>query len=83
MTLAVTGAPDRHRGPVFFWRAQMVRGAPTALMCFFVGLRTDFVTSVMVSVASAGVLARAGLRPAGPENPSGVHPFRPLGYVPD
>ena len=28
----------------------MVRGAPTALTCFFVGFRTDFMTYVMVSV---------------------------------
>ena len=50
----------------------MVRGAPTALNCFFVGFRTDFVTSVMVVVASAGGVARAGLK-----TPRGLHPFRP------
>ena len=71
MTLAVIGAPDIHRGPVFFWRAQMVRGAPTALTCVFVGFRTDFVTSVRVSVASAGVLALGDLRPAGARKPQG------------
>ena len=43
----------------------------TALTCFFVGFRTDFVTSVRVSVASAGVLALAGLRPAGARKPQG------------
>ena len=64
MTLTVTGAPDSHRDQ-YFWRAQMVRGAPTALTCFFVGFRTYFVKSVRVSVASAGVLALAGLRLAG------------------
>ena len=46
----------------------MGRGVPT---CFFVGSRTDFVTSVRVSVASAGVLALEGLRPAGPRKPQG------------
>ena len=51
----------------------------TALTCFFIGFRADFVTSVRVSVASAGVLAPAGL---GPENPKGAHPLHPLGYVP-
>ena len=82
MTLAVTGAPDSHRALVF-WRAQMVTGAPTALMCFFVGFRTDFVTSVRVSVASAGVLALAGLRPAGARKPQGGPSAPPpLDYVP-
>ena len=33
----------------------MVRGAPTALTCFFVSFCTDFVTFVTVLVASAGV----------------------------
>ena len=46
LSLIVTGA-------LFFWRAQMVRGAPTALTCFFVGFRTDFVAYVRGSVASA------------------------------
>ena len=60
----------------------MVRGAPTALTCFFAGFRTDFVTSVRVSVVSAAVLARA-FGTQGPENPKGgAHPVRPLGYVP-
>ena len=44
--------PDSHRDPVFFWLAQMIRGAPTALTCFFVGFRTDFVTSVRVLAVS-------------------------------
>ena len=61
MTLAVTGA-------LFFWWAQVVRGAPTALACFFVVFRRDFVTSVRVSVASAGFLTLASLRPAGARN---------------
>ena len=79
MTLAVTGAPDSHRGPVFFWPTRMVRGAPTALTGFSVGFRTHFVTSVRVSVASARVLALTGFRPAGARNPQGgAHPLRPL-----
>ena len=53
--------------PCFFWWAQMVRGAPTALTCFFVGLRADFVTTVRVSVA-LGVILAFGSR--GPENPT-------------
>ena len=77
MTLAVTGAPDSHRALFFFWRAQMVRGAPTALTCFFVGFRTDFVTYVRVSVASVGVLVLAGLSPAGARKPQGVTPSAP------
>ena len=62
----------------------MVRGDPTALTCFFVGFRTDFVTSVRVSVAFVGVLALAGLRPAGARNPQGGTSSTPapLGYVP-
>ena len=48
------------------------------LTCFFVGFRTYFVTSVTVSVVSAGVLALAGLRPAGARKPQGgVHPRPP------
>ena len=74
MTLAVIGAPDSHRDPVFFWRVQI------ALTCFFVGFRTDFVTSVRVSVASAGVLALGAFGPRGPENPKGA-PSPPPGYV--
>ena len=82
MTLAVTGAPDSHWGPIF-WRTQMIRGAPTALTYFFVGFRTDFVTSVRVSVASAGVLALAGLRPARARKPQGGTSLPPPGYGPD
>ena len=58
-------------GARFFWWAQMIRGAPTALTSFFIRFRTNFVTSVRVSVASAGVLAIAGLRPAGTRKPQG------------
>ena len=47
-----------------------------ALTCFFIGFRTDFVTSVRVSVASAGVLALVGRGPQGSENPKGeAHPL--------
>ena len=73
MTLAVTGALDRHRA-LFFWRVQMVRGAPTVLTCFLIAFRTDFVTSVRVLVASAGVLTLAGLWPAGDRKPLGGTP---------
>ena len=64
----------------------MVRGAPTALTYLsyltFVGCRTEFVTSVRVSVASTGVLALAGLRPAGARKPQGGAPLpSPLDYV--
>ena len=62
LTLAVLG-PLIVTGALFCWRAQMVRGPPTALTCFFVGFRTDFVTSVRLSVAPAGVLARGGPKP--------------------
>ena len=60
----------------------MVRGVPTALTCFFVGLGTKFVSSVWVSVASAGVLALAGL--GGPKTTRGRTsslPPPPPGYV--
>ena len=80
MILAVTEAPDSHRD-FFSGGFRWSEGAPTALTCFFVGFRADFVTSVRVSVASAGVLTLAGLRPARPENPKGT-PSAPLGYVP-
>ena len=53
----------------------------TALTYFFVGFGTNFVTSVRVSVASAGVLVLAGLRPTGrprgPENLKGATPSAP------
>ena len=75
MTLAVSGAPDSHStGVLFFWRAEVVRRTPTALTRFFVPFRTDFVTSVRVSAASAEVLALAGLRPAGARKPQGGAP---------
>ena len=65
-------------GALFFWPAQMVRGAPTAPTCFFVGFRTYFVTSVRASVASAGVLVLAGRAPASVRKPQGgAHPLRP------
>ena len=76
MTLAVTGPPDTHRGPVFLVGPDGQR-SPDCSDVFFVGFREDFVTSARVSVASAGVLALAGLRP---ENPRASPP--PLGYVP-
>ena len=47
----------------------MVRVVPTAPTGFFVGLRTKFVSSVRVSIASAGVLALAGL--GGPKTTRG------------
>ena len=66
MTLAVTGAPDSHR---FFWWAQMIRGDSNCPGVLLVSFRTYFVTSVRVPVASAGVLALAGLRHAGARKP--------------
>ena len=52
--------------------------------CFFVGFRTYFVTYVSVSIASAGVLALAGLRPVGTQKPQGGGtPLPPPGYVPE
>ena len=61
----------------------MVRGAPTALTCFFVGFRTDFVTSVRVLAVSDGVLTLAGLRPArARKRQGGALLPPPLGYVP-
>ena len=72
-------------GALFFWQAQMVRWAPTALTGFFDGFRTYFVTSVRVSVASAGVLALAGLGPPGARKPQGGRGrtlSALLGYVP-
>ena len=47
------------------------------MTCSFVGFRTDSVTSVRVSVASAGVLALAGTRPAGARKPQGGAPLPP------
>ena len=84
MTLAVTGVPDSHRGLVFLAGPVGQRG-PTALTCFLsVSANRYFVTSVRVSVASAGVLALAGLRPAGAQKPQGGAPLPlPLGHVHD
>ena len=67
--LIVTGEP----GTLFFWWAQMVRGAPTALTCFVVNFPTDFVTSVRASVVSAGVLAFGSRKTQG----GGAHPLQP------
>ena len=66
-TLTVTEVPESHRGPVFFFGGPGWPDGQAALTCFFVGFRTDFVISVRVSVASAGVLALEGLRSAGPQ----------------
>ena len=63
-----TTLPDSHRGPVFLAGQGALR---PALTCFFIGFYTDFMTSVKVLVASAGVLALASLRPTGPEHPRG------------
>ena len=70
MTLAITGAPDSHRGPVFLAGADGQRGldCPDVL---FVGSRTDFVTSVRVLTASDGVLALRGPN-WGPNTPGGI-----------
>ena len=81
MTLAVTEAPDSHRGPAFLAGSDGQRGQ-TALTCFFVGFCTDFVTSVRVLVAFVGILALAGYRPAGARKPQGapspwLHPWSP------
>ena len=62
--LSLAPGPDSHRGPVFLAGPDGQRG-PTALTCFFVGFRKDFVTSVRVLVVSERVLALAGLRSAG------------------
>ena len=71
MTLAVTGSPDSHRALFFLAGPDGQRG-PDCTDVLFVGFRTDFVTSVRVSVASAGVLALAGLRTAGARKPQGA-----------
>ena len=65
---------------VFFLAGPDGRRGPDCPDVLFVGFRTDFATSVRVLVASAGVLALAGLRPAGPQKPQvrGAHPLRPL-----
>ena len=76
ITLDLTGAPHSQRGPAFLVGPDGQRGAdcPDVL---FVGFRTYFVTSVRVSVASAGVLALAC-----PKIPGGTPSPPPLGYVP-
>ena len=56
VTLAVTGTPDSHRGPVILAGPGGQRG-PDCPEVLFVGFRTDFVTSVRVLVASAVALA--------------------------
>ena len=76
MTLAVTGAPDSHRGPVFL-AGPDGQGGPDCPDVLFVGFRTDFVPSVRVSVASAGVSARGA-----PKAPRGT-PYAPIGHVPN
>ena len=51
--LTVGRASDSQRGPVFLAGPDGQRG-PTALTCFFVGFRTDFVTCVQGCGAGAG-----------------------------
>ena len=75
------GAPDAQRGHVFFWWARFLgrprwsEGPRLFGRGFLVGFRADFVTSVCVSDAFAGVL---GFGPQGPENPKGGAPSAPL-----
>ena len=80
VTLAVTGTPDSHRGPVILAGPDGQR-SPDCPEVLFVGFRTDFVTSVRVLVASAVALA-----PGSPpqKNRGRAHTlFAPsLGYVP-
>ena len=78
MTLPVTGVPDSHRGSVFFLVRPDGQRGPTALACFFVGFSTGFVTSVMVSVASAEFWSSWTFGPWGPETPKGGAPSPPL-----
>ena len=64
------GAPDAQRGPVFlvgpFSRyLDPDEGPRLSGRAFLVGFRTDFVTCVGFGCGFAGVLALAGLRPAG------------------
>ena len=67
--LIFRGAPDA-QGSCFFWWARFLgtprwsEGPRLSGRAFLVGFRTDFVTSVWVSDAFAGVFA-LGLRPAG------------------
>ena len=75
------------RGALFFWWARFLgrprwsEGPQLSGVAFWVGFRTDFVTSMWVSDAFAGVLNPAGLRPAGARKPQGG-PSAPLAYVP-
>ena len=77
VTLAVTGTPDSHRGPVILAGPGGQRG-PDCPEVFFVGFRTDFVTSVRVLVASAVALALGSPKKQG----EGAHPLRPLPWLP-
>ena len=76
------------RGALFVWWARFLgrprwsEGLRLSGRAFLVSFRTDSVTSVWVSDAFAGVLAPAGLRPAGARKPQGG-PSTPLAYVPD
>ena len=81
MNLAVTRAPDSHRAFACFFPVDpdgQSRGPDRPDVLFFVGFRTDFVTSVRVSVLPPEFWP--GIR-GGPK-PQGTHPLRPLGYVP-
>ena len=64
-------------GVVFFLVGPDDQRGPDCSDVLFVGFRTDFVTSVRVSVASAGVLALEGLRPAGARKPQWGAPSPP------
>ena len=77
VTLAVTGTPDSHRGPVILAGPDGQR-SPDCPEVLFVGFRTDFVTSVRVLVASAVALA-----PGSPpkKQGEGAHPLRPLPWL--
>ena len=70
ITLAVTGAPDSHRGPVFMVGPNDLRARDCPDVFFFIVFRTDFVTSVRF--ASVGVLVSRAFGPRGPVNPQGV-----------
>ena len=76
------------RGALFFWWARFLgrprwsEGPRLSERAFLVGFCTDFMTSVWVSGAFAGVLALAGLRPSGARKPQGRLSC-PLAYVPE
>ena len=78
VTLAVTGTPDSHRGPVILAGPGGQRG-PDCPEVLFVGFRTDFVTSVRVLVASAVALALGSQKkkPGGGRTPSSPPPLAP------